>query len=318
MVAAACGGGSGESDRWSVVLSDLPGGLTSVWGTGPDDIWAVGGDPGDGSGSTVMRFDGAQWSSLDTGTSGDLWWVYGFQDGPVFMGGKNGLILRYEDGAFGTMDTPGTATVYGIWGASADDMWAVGGNVISGAFAWRLDGGSWREAEGFPADLAGSESLFKVWGSAPDDVWLVGTNGVALHFDGTGLSQASSGTTGHLITVHSSQGRSVAVGGLGAGVIVENDGSGWTDASPSKAPQVMGAWLDEDSGYVAGVKGAVLRLDGDEWKKVDTGIDLEQALHAVWTDPDGGVWIAGGQVLAPPLTDGVLIYRSPVEAGGEE
>ena len=52
--------------------------------------------------------------------------------------------------------------------------------------------------------------------------------------------------------------------------------------------------------------------DDNEWIKVDTGIDLKKDLHAVWIDPDDGVWIAGGQVLAPPITNGVLIYRNPI------
>ena len=210
------------------------------------------------------------------------------------------------------MSTPGTATVYGIWGASSDDMWAVGGNVVKGAFAWRLKGDTWIDAEGFPLDLVTSESLFKVWGNASDDIWLVGTNGVALHFDGSLLTQISSDTTNHLITIHSNQGRSVAVGGLGSGVIVENNGSGWNDISPSKLPQVMGAWVGDDSDYVAGVQGTVFRFASGEWIKVDTGIDLKEDLHAVWIDPNDGIWIVGGQVLAPPITNGVLIYRNPI------
>ena len=33
---------------------------------------------------------------------GDLWWVFGFEGGPVYMGGTGGTILRYapQDGSF--------------------------------------------------------------------------------------------------------------------------------------------------------------------------------------------------------------------------
>ena len=54
--------------------SGLPGALTSVWGTAADDVWAVGSDPGDGSGPMVLNFDGQRWFQLETGHSGDLWW----------------------------------------------------------------------------------------------------------------------------------------------------------------------------------------------------------------------------------------------------
>jgi hypothetical protein len=121
-----------ESGRWVVVHSSLPGELTFVWGTGPDNVWAVGSDPGDGSGPTVMNFDGERWFQLETGHSGDLWWVFGFEDGPIFLGGKDGLILRFERGEFQRMETPGVGTVYGIWGTAPDDLWAVGGHLAHG------------------------------------------------------------------------------------------------------------------------------------------------------------------------------------------
>ena len=313
----ACGGGDDRvSEEWSVVFSKLPGALTSVWGTSADDIWAVGSDPNDGSGQTVLHFDGSQWSRLETGFSGDLWWVFGFEGGPVFIGGKNGLILRFEGGTFQRMDTPGTATVYGIWGEAPDDLWAVGGNVVSGAFAWRFDGSSWTQGEGFPSELAESESMFKVSGRAKDDVWIVGTGGVALHYDGRRFTREPSGTTQVLFTVHTSLQRYAAVGGFGgsdSGAIVENDGSRWMDVTPKGIPNMMGVWLERDLGYAVGVEGTVLRREGGDWKRVDTGIELAETLHAVWVDPEGGVWAVGGQVLAPPLADGVMIYRSPAD-----
>ena len=145
---------------------------------------------------------------------------------------------------------------------------------------------------------------------------LAGTGGVVLHYDGSSLQRQPSGTTSHLITVHADGQRAAAVGGLGRGVIVENDGSGWKDVTPARAPQVMGIWLAGDVAYAVGVKGSVLRFESGKWATVDTGIDMEEELHAVWVDPDGGVWAAGGHVLAPPLVDGVLIYRNPL-AGPE-
>ena len=319
LLLAACGGGSeglaGEpaAGDWDVVLSDLPGALTSVWGTSASDIWAVGGDPED-SGNTVMRFDGRAWTSLATGFSGDLWWVFGFEGGPVFMAGAGGLILRYQDGAFERMTTPGDATVYGIWGTSVDDVWAVGGNVTEGAFAWRFDGSAWTEAKGFPPVLVRSASLFKVWGSAPDDVWLVGTGGAILHYDGERLTQVVSGTTRDLFTVSGNGERAVAVGGFGTGVIVENDGSGWTDVTPQGTPQVVGVWLGDQAAYAVGIEGAVLSREDGAWEQLQTGIRVAGALHSVWVDPEGGVWAAGGRVLSSPLVDGVIIHKAPPDS----
>jgi len=308
---AACGGGDDEAgDGWETVMSGLPAALTSVWGTSSSDIWAIGGDPED-AGNTVMHFDGAQWQAMTTGATGDLWWVYGFRGGSVFMGGANGLILRYRDGAFEQMETPGRATVYGIWGTSETDLWAVGGDVGAGAFAWRYDGSAWKEAQGFPPVLVNSASLFKVSGAAADDVWMVGTEGLILHYDGDRITQVASATTRDLFTVAGGGGVVAAVGGFGTGVIVENDGEGWADVTPEGTPHVIGVWLgDDETGYAAGLDGAVLMRRDGEWKAIDTGIKVKGALHTVWVDPEGGVWAVGGQVLSSPLVDGIMIHKS--------
>lgn len=134
--------GCGERDAkpqetWQVVHQDLAGGLLSVWGTSSNDVWAVGGDP-DGEGPTVLHFDGSKWAALSTGTTGDLSWVFGFDAGPVYMGGEGGTILSYANGKFERMETPSREeTIFGIWGSSPDDVWAVGGRSggANGAFA---------------------------------------------------------------------------------------------------------------------------------------------------------------------------------------
>jgi hypothetical protein len=249
---------------------------------------------------------------MATGSKGDLWWVYGFPGGSTFFGGANGLILRYNHGEFEAMDTPGDATVYGIWGTSEDDLWAVGGNVGSDAFAWRYDGTSWTNVDGFPPVVANSQSLFKVWGSSPDDVWMVGTVGTILHFDGNRVTQVKSDTTTDLFTVSGRENLAAAVGGFNRGVILENDGSGWRDASPEKAPPLVGVVVASDTAYAVGIEGAVeQRNSSGEWKPVETGIETSLTLHTIWVDPDGGVWAVGGDISSSPLTNGIILYKAP-------
>jgi hypothetical protein len=312
LLLSACGGGSDAgSGEWQVVMSDLPAGLTSVWGTSATDIWAIGGDPNN-TGNTVKHFDGTRWQDMTTGSKGDLWWVYGFPGGSTFFGGANGLILRYQDGQFDAMKTPGDATVYGIWGTSEDDLWAVGGNVGSDAFAWRYDGTAWTNAAGFPPVLVNSQSLFKVWGSSADHVWMVGTEGTILFYDGDRLTQVKSNTTRDLFTVSGREGLAATVGGFGSGVILENDGSGWQDVTPDKTPQLVGVVVAADTAYAVGIEGALeQRNNSGDWEPVKTGLKTSLTIHTIWVDPDGGVWAVGGDVLSSPLEDGIMIHRSP-------
>ena len=57
------------------MLQALPGALLSISGTSPTDVYAVGADPEDGRGPLVVHYDGASWERLDSGATGDLWWI---------------------------------------------------------------------------------------------------------------------------------------------------------------------------------------------------------------------------------------------------
>jgi hypothetical protein len=309
LVVTACA--SPAAPPWQVVARHLPTALMSVWGTSATDVYTVGADAGDGAGPTVAHFDGTSWTRLPTGQVGNLWWVFGFPGGPIYMGGDGGTILRYQGGAFTRMTTPGTDTVFGIWGMTPDDLWAVGGanGGANGGFAWRLQGDTWAVAPGFPADVAATNAIWKMYGRSASDAWMVGTNGKAVQWDGTSLTETNTGAGESLFTVHADAQRYVAVGGFGTGKILENEGSGWHDASPQAAPGFIGVCLSAQGGYAVGQEGAVYTRTGSGWSEVNIGVNLDESFHSVWIDPSGGVWAVGGQVLVPPLVDGVVLHQ---------
>jgi hypothetical protein len=306
----ACGGDDSKTSElhWTVLEEDRPGALVSVWGQSATDVWIVGGDQGDGQGPTVLRHDGEARTSLSTGIEqGDLWWVNGVAGGPVFMAGKDGLILRYQDDAFERMETPSTATVFGVWAASADDAWAVGGDANSGAFAWRLQGGRWQAAEGFPTDVAANASLRKVWGTASDNVWMVGTDGTVLHYDGSAFEVLPPPTQTDLFTVHAAGDQVAIVGGVGKGVIYEWQADALHDVTPDQAVELTGVWLEGGTGYAVGSAGNIYQRQGGSWKPIYDGALVSEDLHSVWVDPNGCVFAAGGRWRAYPLTRGLLL-----------
>jgi hypothetical protein len=313
MLATGCGdddGGAGEPS-WSVIHEGVAEGLLSVWGSSADDVWVVGSDRGQGDGPAVLRWDGTAWSRLSTGTAGDLWWVFGFAGGPVYLGGSGGVILRYQDGGFTALETPGTQVVFGIWGASPDEVWAVGaeGGGSSGGFAWRLDGDRFIEAAGFPAEVAAGAGVWKVHGRAADDVWMVGTGGLILHWDGAAFSQSEVAGRESLFTVHCAAARCVAVGGFATGLIFELGGDqGWTRVSEPDDPAVIGVSLDHDEAVAVGRDGAVMERGAGGWQ-VAVGPATYETLHAVWIDPAGGAWTVGGQIQSFPFGRGVVAYR---------
>ena len=292
--------------RWQIVHRHLGGGLLSVWGRSSRDVWTVGGD--DGEGPTVMHLFDGRWTRVPTSDRGDLWWVHGWADGTVMVSGAAGRILRWNGTSFRAMPTPSTdAIVFGLWGPTPDDVFAVGGLGRTSGFLWHWDGAAWSPVA-LPDGFDG-RSLFKVWGTSTDDAWVCGTDGALMHWDGSALENVASNTTRTLFTVHALGDRVAAVGGLGAATVVERRGGAFTDVTPAFAAQLFGVALGpDDTGWGVGLSGTVVHDDGTGWALLDTRLDLGETLHGAWVDPDGGLWAAGGQVLAAPLVDGALVY----------
>lgn len=291
-------------------MSDMPAALLSVWGTSAHDVWSVGGDANDGHGPYVLHYDGTGWTRLETGTRGDLWWVHGFEDGPIFMGGSRGTILEYDDDHFTKMPTPDAAgTVFGIWGISPEQLWAVGGRPDESGFIWRRAGEGWEPANLDP-DLIATQAVFKVWGRDAAELCFVGARGLSLRFDGDHFERLETGTDQLLFTVHSDGGSFVAVGGRDNGVILEEGPDGWRDVAPASAPPLNGVAERDGRAYAVGANGEVLTRRDGTWMRLETGLDLRRDLHSVWIDPEGGVWSAGGHLTGTPLVQGVLVHGS--------
>jgi hypothetical protein len=313
---AACGGGGESLAPFEVVFEDQRASLLSIWSDGADDVWVVGGEDRSGApddlGPIVKHYDGSEWTELDTGERElDLWWVHGFAGGPIYIGGSGGAILRYQDSdsAPERMETPGIGTVFGLWGATADDVWAVGGTPggASGGFAWHYDGSAWNEIE-VPADIADEGTIWKISGRAPDDIWMSGTLGFTAHYGGgDSLERLDVPLDVSLLGISCNDESFISAGGDPAAV-VENDGSGWVEEEVPVTLGLTGVLMSHDDAYVVGQTGTILRRDGGDWVAEDE-VPTFQNLHGGFIDTTGGVWIAGGNFLAANTSAGVLLHR---------
>ncbi|MFT6397185.1 MAG: hypothetical protein ACJAYU_001931 [Bradymonadia bacterium] len=319
-VVSACGDdpdpSSPSTDReWQTVVDSPGSALLAVHGTADDDVYVVGAD--DGSGPLALHFDGTGWSRLDTGVDGDLWWVQAVDD-VVYMTGSDAHILRYADGEFERMSTPGLGKhiVFGLWAASANDVYAVGAVSGRNGFLWHYDGTAWVALDlpaGLPQDANQDvPALLKVAGSSSDDVWVVGDQGVAMRGNArSGFSLVDSGTSARLFTVYSNSNRTVAVGGAGSGVAISLSPD-VSDFSPAQTPLLQGVHIDSDNTlWAVGARAHVCADTGSGCDRIATEIDLSiQSLHAVWTSPSGDVWTVGGNVLDTSLNAGVALVGS--------
>lgn len=319
LLGGACGDPKSPepAGSWQIVVESESAALMAVHGTSERDVWAVGAD--DGSGPLVLSWDGRDWERHDSGLSGDLWWVQALDDGSVLMAGSDAHVVKYEEGEFDRLPSPGLGKhiVFGLWASRADDIYAVGSAAGRNGFIWHYDGEQWTQLA-LPPDIPQDDyrdipALFKVWGRSGDDVWVVGGQGVVLHGNAAdGFSLVESDTRATLFTVHGSDTQTVIVGGGGTGTLLQAvDDAEFEEATPNRAGLLQGVHATDDGAiWAVGVGGTVYHERGGEWEDVDTELPVTaESLHAVWVDPQGGVWVVGGNVLSSSLDGGIAIHR---------
>lgn len=320
VVCASCSSGvtavstPSTSGTAQVVFDQLKAAILSVSGTASDDVYAVGADPGDGLGPYVLHYDGAAWKRLVSGASGDLWWVsVNMIDGAFYMAGGEGKVLRYTpaNGQFENLAVPGGPSLFGVWGSSSTDLWTVGGYLDdpdAGGVIARFDGQVWTELDLSGIAPDGLPTLYKVWGRGPADVYAVGRRGLILHFDGASWSRVSNDTERTLFTIHGNDSEVVATGGAGKAVIAELSAGKFMNRADVDTVQMNGVFIPpQGSGVTVGNQVSVAFQTAAGWELQDIGVDVARDLHAVWLDPDGGIWTVGGNLTAS-LDQGIVLY----------
>jgi hypothetical protein len=57
-----------------------------------------------------------------------------------------------------------------------------------------------------------------------------------------------------------------------------------------------------------GTLGSVWHRSGATWMPDPDTPPIPQDYHAVYVDPEGGIWAVGGDIIAPPFRSGVLAH----------
>lgn len=310
---AACGGVTTAPDdppAWTIDHATRAGALLGVWGTGADDVWAVGGEPAQ---ALVLHNDGTTWTRTGVAAAGILFSVYGFARTDVYAVGEGGLILHYDGAAWARIDSGTTRPLFGLWGASGDDVWIVGGDVQGGAgsaVVLRGNARGFAPVQSIPADLL-PNALFKVHGFSADNVMMVGSTGVVRCSAGAWSRDAVPTTAPLFSTWGRSASDYFAVGGLDAAEILHSDGTHWTQMFELlTGVGLSGVFAAADEPAIAvGANAHVFEIDGASAIVEPVLPDLGAAtlLHAVWGDGAGTTYVAGSDY--PLATTGVILRR---------
>ncbi len=139
--------------------------LRSIWGSGPNDIFAVG-DYG-----TILHYyngdEGFKWYSMNSGTSNDLYSIWGSGPNNIFAVGYAGTIIHYDGNTWSSMyDDSIHYHLYSIWGSGPNDVFAVG---FPGKSILHYDGTNWSSI----SISTTNPFLYSIWGSGPNDIFAV-------------------------------------------------------------------------------------------------------------------------------------------------
>ncbi len=235
------------------------------------------------------------------------------------------MIRRLVGGSFEWLETGVKKNIYGLWGTSAQNIFAVGALGT----LWHWDGGGWTQQVSLAkTDWRG------IFGVDAQDIFAVGLSGAAAVFDGLTWKAVPVAGNQNLTGVFAAQGPSgiVAFASSQSGIYQFDKAAGWqkngnlysnflaihgSDATHMWAVGMTGAlavwdgvsWQNQASGtsialhdvwaasptlvYAVGENGVILKFDGKSWKPMNSGVST--TLASVWGNAGDDVWAVGAR-----------------------
>jgi hypothetical protein len=203
-----------------------------------------------------------------------------------WLGGTDGAIYHVmfvNDSPFFTkIPSAATATLHGVWGASANDVWAVG----EGATITHWNGTAW-SAVASPSRF----DLYAVAGTATDDVWAVGDGGVILHWDGTTWTRDDRPTEENLNGVWASANDDLWAVGDNGTILRSSDGATFAPVASPTTQNLQRIWAAAANDvFIVGDGGTVLEWTGATFKTFPA---LRTDLEYIWGTAHDDVWVTG-------------------------
>lgn len=308
---------------WELVLGELDAGLIGVWSPADDDVWTVGADPGDGLGGYVYHFDGVSWERLDTGTTGNFWWVTGDDQGTVWMIGEDGLVVRWtaETGPV-AIETPQEINLFGAHAFAPDDVWVCGGNNFSAGSKqalWHWDGSTWEDASDVVALRDTHAVLTKIYARDPDHIWVVGGPDEGLRLQDGSWQAIAVATDQPLVGIQGNDDLLIAAGGGSRGLVVEDAGDGFEQQVLDDAQPLNGVAVASDGRAVAaGWYGSLHLRDSDGTWVHQSEIEIRhQDFHSTSITPSGTVYVTGALFGVAHIYDGILVRGALLPANDD-
>jgi hypothetical protein len=297
-----------DGRTWSAAAGAPVGSWNAVRGAGRGEVWLV------GAGGAAARFDGTRWWSVATPGADDLAAVAVVSPAEVYVAtALGGTVLRFDGAAFSTSAQLAARALWSLFAPGPGELWAAGEprdvNASAGARGTALAhlvAGAWSDVT-----VAGLEtaSFFALHGAA-GELWVAGASGAGAgrvaHLDASGW-HAETLPALPLRAVQASGGAALASGD--GGQLFVRGASGWSAVhrgppgylqSAAFSPQGDGwfsAALPDPTS--ASPQAQLLHLSGGAVEAVPVGV--ADVLYGVWASASDDVW-------AGSLANGFLPY----------
>jgi uncharacterized protein YjdB len=233
--------------QWRHVFGGIPHGM-GLWGSSAHDVYAA----GDGK---VAHYDGAFWSMVATGVCNTQSGVWGASPVEVFAVCWDGTVVHFDGTSWTSMGSPGAGmSLYGVWGTSARDVFAVGGQ-----HAFHYDGTSWQEISSAELHVGISD----VWGVSGSDIY-ASFWGNVFHFDGAAWTRVVYDAPIFITSVWGSSATDIYFAGIDtlgqAAVLHYNGAQTWTLTHGASRDSLYAIWgAPTGEVFAAGARGAIYR-----------------------------------------------------------
>jgi len=216
--------------------------------------------------------------------------VWGAAADDIWAVGSGGAIVHYDGDHWQRFERLTERDLTSVHGHSADDVWAVGTDI---ALHW--DGSSWSVKL---QDI--SETLLGVWQTGPDDVWMVGLawisdSGLIRHWNGETWSGTELRGVSSVWEVWNSPENKLWFGGSavgGTGFLGHGQDKQFSRAS-YQGGSLRGIWgVSSDDVWVAPYEGSMQHWDGSSWSEHNLGVNSARML-SVSGSSTNDVWAVG-------------------------
>ncbi len=269
---------------WTAEQSGVPTNLYAVWGSGPNDVYAV------GAGGIILHSTGkGDWASQTSNTPSDLLAVWGSGPNDVYAVGAGGVIDHRKGGQWALGASGVSSDLDGVWGSGPNDVYVAGdvGVIL------HFEGMQWSSQTPSGTML----TLRAVWGSGPNDVYVVGGL-LSLYSSDKGQTWSSRGLAATPLSVWGFQATDVYFGAQ-FGIIqhTTTGNNGWTNEDNAAKVNLHGVWgWDQNNShhvYMAGERGVLMQSTGNaDWLTNTIDIDRHD-FYGIWGSGEYNIYIVG-------------------------